>query len=70
MRRELDELLAADAAVWDGVPAEHPPTGDDAVDGALRALQAVRGSPIADHVPVYEDVHRRLHDALADLGGS
>ena len=47
-----------------------PETGDDRVDEALAELAAIAGQPPAEHVAVYEDVHRRLQDTLADLDGS
>jgi hypothetical protein len=52
----------ADAAV--------PPTGDDRVDAAVERLAELNRRPPAEHVPVYDDVHRRLQDTLADLDGS
>lgn len=44
-----------------------PTTGDARVDDALGRLGDLSGLPVAEHLPVYEDVQRRLHDALADL---
>jgi hypothetical protein len=44
-----------------------PTTGDARVDDALGRLGDLTGLPVAEHLPVYEDVQRRLHDALADL---
>jgi hypothetical protein len=41
-------------------------TGDARVDAATARLEEVPDLPTADHVAVYEDVHRRLQDALAD----
>ena len=46
------------------------PTGLDTVDEALASLIELDGLPTAEHVPVYEAVHRSLQDALADLDGS
>ena len=43
--------------VWD-------PTGQSAVDEALELLQGLSGD-VQDHAPVYDEVHRRLRDALA-----
>lgn len=44
-----------------------PATGDARVDDALGRLGDLTGLPVEEHLAVYEDVHRRLHDALADL---
>jgi hypothetical protein len=46
---------------------EPPQTGDPRVDEALAGLAGIAGQPPAEHVAVYEEVHRRLQDALADL---
>ena len=42
-------------------------TGDPRVDGAVGRLADLAASDITEHPAVLEDVHRRLHDALADL---
>lgn len=42
------------------------PTGDGRVDGATERLNELMNLPAIEHVTVYEDVHRRLHDALTD----
>lgn len=42
------------------------PTGDGRVDGATERLNELTNLPAIEHVTVYEDVHRRLHDALTD----
>ena len=41
-------------------------TGDARVDAAAARLEEVPDLPTADHVEVYEDVHRRLQDALSE----
>jgi hypothetical protein len=54
---------------------EHPPengpdpdpTGVPAADEARAHLSAVDEAPLEEHVDVYEDVHRRLQEGLADL---
>jgi hypothetical protein len=43
------------------------PTGDPRVDDALDRMRDLAGLPTADHVEIYEDVHRRLQGALTDL---
>jgi hypothetical protein len=42
-------------------------TGEPAVDDALRRLDELADRPVAEHVGVYDDAHRQLQDALADL---
>ena len=44
-------------------------TGEPRVDAALDRLAALDGEPLADHVAGYDEVHRLLQDALADLDG-
>jgi hypothetical protein len=43
-----------------------PVTGEARVDAATARLDEVADLPTTDHVAVYDDVHRRLQDALAD----
>ena len=40
------------------------PSGDGRVDGATERLNELTLLPALEHVAVFEDVHRRLHDAL------
>jgi len=50
------------------VPAEQDaPTAWPAERDARERLQAVEDAPLDEHVEVYEDVHRRLQEGLADL---
>ena len=42
-------------------------TGVPAADEAKRRLQDIDDAPLEEHVEVYEDVHRRLQEGLADL---
>ncbi|MGN6244115.1 MAG: hypothetical protein ACTHQ3_10665 [Motilibacteraceae bacterium] len=69
---EADLLDAADP--HDGSDAgrtEVIPTGEDRVDAALERLPELDRLPTAEHVAVYEEVHRSLQDALgAAAGGS
>lgn len=44
-----------------------PQTGDPRVDDALARLHELEALPVEEHLPVYRDVHRRLHETLADL---
>lgn len=46
-----------------------PVTGEPRVDDALGRLTDLASLPVAEHVVVFEDVQRRLHDTLADLSG-
>ena len=41
-------------------------TGDARVDAAMALLADLPDLPTADHVAVYDDVHHRLQDALAN----
>lgn len=60
---EQDETAAA---VGQG-PAQPEPTGVAAADAARERLAVVDEAPLEQHVEVYEDVHRRLQEGLADL---
>ena len=55
----------------DATPPEEPqaprPSGVAAADDARARLEEVDGAPLDQHVEVYEDVHRRLQEGLADL---
>lgn len=42
-------------------------TGEPRVDAAIARLGELGGLPVDEHLDVFQDVHRRLHDALADL---
>jgi hypothetical protein len=44
-----------------------PETGDPRVDEVLARLSGIGDKPTAEHVAVYDDVHRGLQDALANL---
>ena len=46
--------------------AETEVTGDPRIDAATARLGDLAELPTSDHVAVYDDVHRRLQDALAD----
>ncbi|HEU5157140.1 MAG TPA: hypothetical protein VFU43_09090 [Streptosporangiaceae bacterium] len=50
-------------------PAPPPPepTGDERVDAALARFDELTAAPVAEHVDVFEDVHRRLQDVLAAM---
>lgn len=44
-------------------------TGQAAVDAALAALPGLDSRPSPEHVALYEEVHRRLMDTLAEAAG-
>jgi hypothetical protein len=46
------------------------PTGDERADAAVQRLGEVTRTPPEEHVAIYEDVHKRLQDTLAELDGS
>ncbi|HTW20750.1 MAG TPA: hypothetical protein VME70_11120 [Mycobacteriales bacterium] len=48
-------------------PEELEPTGVAAADSALDRLRDLDTAALEDHVEIFDDVHRRLHDALAEL---
>ena len=47
--------------------ADVPETGDPRIDEVLSGLSGIEGRPTAEHVGVYDEVHRGLQDALANL---
>lgn len=51
----------------DTVDAAPASTGVEAADSAAERLRELDEAPLEDHVGVYEDVHRRLQEGLADL---
>lgn len=52
------------------VPTSWTPTGDVRVDSAIELLGSIRDLPLPEHQAVYEDLHRRLQQALADATGA
>jgi hypothetical protein len=46
---------------------EHGRTGVASVDAAAERLTELDEAPLEEHVGIYEDVHRRLQEGLADL---
>jgi hypothetical protein len=74
-----DEMTDVDDVVDDGgqdetldaepTRTEVTPTGDQQVDPALARLPELDRLPTAEHVAVYEDVHRSLQEALGAAGG-
>jgi broad specificity phosphatase PhoE len=51
----------------DHVDVELEPTGVAAADSALQRLRDAQHAPLEEHVEIFEDLQRRLHDGLAEL---
>jgi hypothetical protein len=51
----------------DQVSEEVGSTGVPAADAALDRLRSLEGAVLEEHVDIYEDVQRRLHEGLAEL---
>jgi len=62
---ENDDSASAPVVSLDSLPV----TGEARVDDALGRLADLSGLPVHEHVAVFEDVQRRLHETLADLAG-
>ena len=60
-----DDSASAPVVSLDSLPV----TGEARVDDALGRLADLSGLPVHEHVAVFEDVQRRLHETLADLAG-
>lgn len=48
--------------------APQPLAGDPRVGEAVSRLGELASLPVSEHPAVFEDVHRRLAEALGDLG--
>lgn len=63
MTEGMEEQLAlAVATNWTA-------TGDVRVDSAVDMLSMLREIPVSEHEQVFDDVHRRLQQTLADASG-
>ena len=51
------------------IKPEVEPTGDARVDAALARLGDTADLPVAEQIEVFDEVHRRLQDALAQAHG-
>jgi hypothetical protein len=51
------------------VETSEPAPGDPRVDAALRRAGELAATSPAEHVEIYEDVHRSLQEVLADASG-
>ncbi len=49
------------------MPEQTESTGVTAADSALARLQDVETAPLEEHVEIFDDVQRRLHEGLAEL---
>jgi hypothetical protein len=47
--------------------AEPESTGVPAADSALSRLRDIETAPLDEHVEIFDDVQRRLHEGLAEL---
>jgi hypothetical protein len=52
---------------WPAGASPTEPTGDERVDEAMARLGELGGLPVAQHVEVFQDVHRGLQDVLAGI---
>jgi hypothetical protein len=50
-----------------GTAAGSQATGDARVDSAVARLSELADLPVAEHVAVFEDIHRRLQEALVTI---
>jgi hypothetical protein len=69
--RAADDDTAPDP--FDDTPATWSapdPTGVQGVDDAMDELATLDLLPTGEHVAVFDVVHRKLQDALADLDGA
>ena len=48
------------------IKPEVEPTGDSRIDAALDRMRDVAELPTVEHVEVFDEVHRRMQDLLAD----
>jgi hypothetical protein len=61
------EAVELPQAVADTPVPEPEPTGHPGVDAALDRLRELADRPTGAHPELYDDVHRRLQDALAEI---
>ena len=64
----VPEAAAQPPGPGEPVAVEQPSTGDPRVDEAVGRLSELAGLPAAEHPAIFEHVHRRLTEALGDLG--
>ena len=61
------ESVVADEAADLAADSAAEPTGVPSVDAAVERLRDLASAPVEGHVEIFDDVQRRLHDALAEL---
>ena len=65
---DVTQPVPGDTAPGDTAPGDDPPpSGVAAADEGRERLRSLDDAPLEQHVEVYEDVHRRLQEGLADL---
>jgi hypothetical protein len=58
----------AEAAPVEHVSTEEESTGHPQVDAVLASLSGLDGTPVEEHVGIFESAHDTLRGALADAG--
>ncbi len=59
-----DEAPEPVAPATAGLSRTYEPSGNAEVDDVLESVTQVADLPTGDHVEIYEDAHRRLHETL------
>jgi hypothetical protein len=67
MEPEESEASELPRAVVEMPVPDPEPTGHPDVDAALDRLRELADRPTGAHPELYDDVHRRLQDALAEI---
>lgn len=67
MSDDTDHTEDTEHAEDSAVEVESPRTGVASVDAAAERLSELDDAPVEAHVGIYEDVHHRLQEGLADL---
>ncbi|HEV2636242.1 MAG TPA: hypothetical protein VGX23_13900 [Actinocrinis sp.] len=65
--RRGPEAMELPHAVAEAALPELQPTGHAEVDAALMRLGELSERPVGGHAELYDDVHQRLQDVLAEL---
>lgn len=61
---DVEEDVPAEAPAPAGLSRTYEPSGNAEVDDVLESVTQVADLPTAEHVEIYEDAHRRLHETL------
>lgn len=67
LEQPTDTTVPAAAYAGNAAVTETESTGDARVDAQLRVLEQLSSTPINEHVPILESVHRALSDVLATI---